>query len=237
MKNLFEIVDQCLGIKLTSSQIDSFMVYENLLLEWNAKFNLTSITDPNEIHIKHFLDSLTLRKVIRENEPFSLIDIGTGAGFPGIPLKIILPEMALTLVESSHKKADFCKIAVEKLEMSNTSVSSARAEELGRNPLYRESFDWAVARAVADLSVLSEYCLPLVKVGGKAIAMKGANTEKEIINALPAIKILGGEIYEKIKFDLPENFGERKLIVIKKTALTPTVFPRRPGLAAKKPIS
>ena len=237
MNDLFEIVYQSLGIELTSSQIEAFTAYEALLLEWNTKFNLTSITDPDEIHIKHFLDSLSLLKVIQENRPFSLIDIGTGAGFPGIPLKIIFPDMALTLVESSHKKAYFCNTVVEKLNLLNTSVITARAEDLGRNRVYREQYDWAVARAVAHLSVLSEYLLPLVKVGGKAIAMKSPNGNVEISKALPAIKILGGEICEKIEFDLPEDFGERALIVINKAGSTPAIYPRRPGLATKKPIN
>jgi 16S rRNA (guanine527-N7)-methyltransferase len=237
MKKLFEIIYQCLGVELTSSQIEAFMIYENLLLKWNGKFNLTTITDPNEIHIKHFLDSLTLLKIIQKNGEFSLIDIGTGAGFPGIPLKIILPEMALTLVESSHKKAEFCKVVVEELKLSNTSVLTARVEELGKDSVYREQYDWAVARAVADLSVLSEYLLPLVKIGGKAIAMKSANSEDEIKRVRHALEIMGGEIIEKIKVDLPEDFGERTLIVINKIAATPAAYPRRTGIPVKRPIS
>jgi 16S rRNA (guanine527-N7)-methyltransferase len=237
MKKLFEIIYQCLGIELTTSQIEAFTLFENLMLKWNSKSNLTTITDPNEIHIKHFLDSLTVLKIIQNNGAFSLIDIGTGAGFPGIPLKIIMPDMALTLVESSHKKADFCKSVVEELKLSNTSVVTARAEELGKDSIFREQYDWAVARAVADLSVLSEYLLPLVKIGGKVIAMKSANSENEIKRARHALEILGGEITEKIKLDLPEGFGERILIVINKIAATPAAYPRRPGIPVKRPIS
>jgi 16S rRNA (guanine527-N7)-methyltransferase len=237
MKNLFEIIDQCLGIELTTTQIEAFTLFENLLLKWNGKFNLTTITNPHEIHIKHFLDSLTVRKIIQNNAAFSLIDIGTGAGFPGIPLKIIMPEMVLTLVESSHKKVEFCKSVVEELKLSNTSVVIARAEELGKDPIFREKYDWAVARAVADLSVLSEYLLPLVKIGAKVIAMKSANSEDEIKRASHALEILGGEITEKMKLDLPEDFGERILIVINKIASTPAAYPRRTGIPAKRPIN
>jgi 16S rRNA (guanine527-N7)-methyltransferase len=237
MENLQTLLDQFLGIELTPSQINAFQSFENLLLSWNEKFNLTSITDPVEIHIKHFLDSLTVLRVIHNSDVFSLIDIGTGAGFPGIPLKIMLPEMALTLVESSQKKAEFCKVVVKELQLTNTSVVAARAEDLGKDPAHREKYDWAVARAVAELSVLAEYLLPLVKIGGKALAMKSANMEAETQKASHAFSVLGGELFENVKLGLPKGFGERTLIVMKKVNSTPNTYPRRAGTPSKKPIS
>ena len=237
MENFRELLLQSLGIELSPSQLDNFQVFENLLLDWNGKFNLTSITDPAEIHIKHFLDSLTVLRIIQNSGDLSLIDIGTGAGFPGIPLKIMLPELSLTLVESSQKKAEFCKVVVEKLQLTNTSVIAARAEDLGKAPHHREKYDWAIARAVAELSVLAEYLLPFVKIGGKALAMKGANAEGEIQKAGHALSILGGEISEIVNLDLPNDSGQRTLIVMKKIAPTPAAYPRRAGMPSKKPIS
>ena len=166
-----------------------------------------------------------------------MIDIGTGAGFPGIPLKIMLPELSLMLVESSQKKAEFCKTVVEKLHLSNTSVIAARAEDLGKDPNHREKYDWAIARAVAELTVLAEYLLPFVKIGGKALAMKGANTDGEVQKSGQALSILGGEISEIVNLDLPNDSGQRTLIVMRKIAPTPPSYPRRAGMPSKKPIS
>ena len=237
MENFQEILLRSLGIELSHSQMHDFQVLEDLLLEWNGKFNLTSITDPADIHIKHFLDSLTVFKIISNSRGLSLIDIGTGAGFPGIPLKIMLPELSLTLVESSQKKAEFCKVAVEKLQLSGTSVIAARAEDLGKDPHHREQYDWAIARAVAELSVLSEYLIPFVKIEGKALAMKGANAEGEIQKAGHALSILGAELSEIVNLDLPNDSGQRTLIVMNKIASTPAAYPRRAGVPSKKPIS
>jgi len=236
MENFRELLLQSLGIELSPSQMDDFHVFKDLLLDWNGKFNLTSITDPVEIHTKHFLDSLTVMQIIQNNGDLSLIDIGTGAGFPGIPLKIMLPEISLTLVESSQKKAEFCKVVVEALQLTNTSVIAARAEDLGKAFLHREKYDWAIARAVAELSVLIEYLLPFVKIGGKALAMKGANADDEIQKAGHALSILGGELSEIVDLNLPNESGQRTLIVMKKVASTPIAYPRRAGMPSKKPI-
>jgi 16S rRNA (guanine527-N7)-methyltransferase len=236
MKNFQDFLRQSLGIKLSSLQINAFQVFENLLLKWNKKFNLTSITDPEEIHKKHFLDSLTVLRVLPNSGEFSLIDIGTGAGFPGIPLKIMLSEMAVTLVESSQKKAEFCKVAVNELHLTNTSVIAARAEDLGKDSQHREKYDWAIARAVAEMSVLAEYLLPFVKIGGKAIAMKGAKNEPEIQKAGHALSILGGEISDNVNLELPNDSGKRTLIVMNKIFATPGAYPRRAGMPSKKPI-
>jgi 16S rRNA (guanine527-N7)-methyltransferase len=237
MEKFHNYLLQLLGIELTTLQKNAFQTFEKLLLDWNQKFNLTSITNPEEIHIKHFLDSLSVLRVIPTSGEFSLIDIGTGAGFPGIPLKIMLPEMTLTLVESSQKKAEFCKAAVNELHLTNTIVIASRAEDLGKDPNHREKYDWAIARAVAELSVLAEYLLPLVKIGGKALAMKGASTEAEVQKAKHAISILGGELSENMQLELPNGSGGRTLIVIKKNTATPHAYPRRAGMPSKKPIS
>jgi len=235
--NLRELVMTSLGIELSSDQLDDLQIFENLLLEWNGKFNLTSITDPVEIHIKHFLDSLTVLKLIQNKSNSSLVDIGTGAGFPGIPLKIMLPDLSLTLVESSQKKAEFCKVAVKELQLTNTTVISKRAEDLGRDPAHREHYDWAIARAVAELPVLAEYLLPLVKIEGKALVMKGGNVTSEIQKAEHAITILGAEISDIVNLELPNDFGQRTLVVMKKISPTPAAYPRRAGTPSKKPIS
>ncbi|MCD6356805.1 MAG: 16S rRNA (guanine(527)-N(7))-methyltransferase RsmG [Anaerolineaceae bacterium] len=226
-----------LGIILSDRQIEQFIAYEQLLLEWNTKINLTSITEPHNIHIKHFYDSITCMKVIPSSGKYSLIDVGTGAGFPGIPLKIVNPSIQLTLVESIGKKTNFCKTAVENLQLSNINIITARAESIGHELLFRETFDWAVARAVAPLSTLVEYLLPLVRIGGNALIQKGTAVEKELNQSLKAIWILGGEIKKTITITLPENMGGRRLIHIIKTRLTPEIFPRRPGIPKRKPLA
>ncbi len=237
MEIFLQQVNDTLSISLTPSQVSMFVMYEALLLEWNAKFNLTTITSPDEIRIKHFLDSLTCLRVIPEQGTFSLIDIGTGAGFPGIPLVIINPSIKLTLVESVGKKADFCRIAVEELHLSNTQVVPNRAETIGQDKNFRESYDWAVARAVAPLPVLAEYLLPLIRVGGSMLAQKGGDVDNEIDQAENAIKILGGKLDSVIPISLPSGMGKRTLIRIGKITPTPEKYPRRPGAPKKSPIN
>lgn len=207
-----------------------------LLQDWNQKFNLTSLTEEKEILIKHFLDSLVCFHFMPRSIAFSLIDIGTGAGFPGIPLKIVNPYIRLTLVDSVQKKVEFCKLLVKELGLSDVEVLHARAEDIGQDNHYREKFDWSVARAVADLSVLAEYMLPLTAVGGFMLAMKGAEVGQEVEKANPAISLLGGDINQIEKIYLPENFGERNLILIKKIKSTPQKYPRKPGKPTKKPL-
>ena len=236
MEQFNSFLNEIAGVTLTSSQIADFNKFENLLVEWNEAFNLTSITSSVEIKIKHFVDSLTCLKVLSIKENFSMVDVGTGAGFPGIPLKIVMPWIKLTLVESSQKKSGFCRTVVDQLHLADTDVVTMRAEDLGRNVKYRGHFDWAVARAVAELPVLAEYLLPLLKIGGKALAMKGAQIEKEVDNSQNAIEVLGGSFHNQIKFALPQGYGERSLIVIKKVNPTPNNYPRRAGLPSKKPV-
>jgi len=237
MENFLRQVNDNLHISLSPTQVNMFVMYEALLIEWNTKFNLTTITDPSDVRVKHFLDSLTCLHVIPEQGSFSLIDIGTGAGFPGIPLVIINPSIKLTLVESVRKKSDFCQIAVEKLRLTNTQVITSRAETIGQDQKFRECYDWAIARAVAPLPILAEYLLPLVHIGGSMLAQKGGYVDNEIDQSENVIKILGGKLDLVIPISLPDGMGERTLIQIRKITPTPTKYPRRPGVPKKKPLN
>lgn len=225
-----------LNLELTSRQIKAFEVYETELMDWNEKFNLTAIRDSAGIRTKHFVDSLTCLLAWKNSPPERLIDIGTGAGFPGIPLKILYPRLQLTLVESVGKKLQFCQHMVDTLQLEHVTLIQARAEELGLNRLHREQYDWAVARAVANLPVLSEYLLPLVKVGGSVLALKGESGPAEAQAAEKAIQVLGGHFKQLIPILLPGVVETRYLILISKVAATPPGYPRRVGLPAKRPI-
>ena len=221
-------------IKINDEQIKSFEKYMNLLLEWNEKINLTAITQPEEIKLKHFVDSLTVLKYINDDD--KVIDIGTGAGFPGIPLKIMNKNTKITLLDSLNKRINFLNIVIEKLDLSNIQAIHGRAEEIARNKLYREKYDVAVSRAVANLSTLTEYMLPFVKIGGKCICMKGANVNEELERAQNAIKELGGEIERVDNFYLSDNDNERNIIVIKKVKETNPKYPRKAGTPSKEPL-
>jgi len=236
MESLKRWTAEILALNLNETAIQLFAHYQRLLQDWNQKFNLTSLTEEKEILIKHFLDSLVCFHFMPRSIAFSLIDIGTGAGFPGIPLKIVNPYIRLTLVDSVQKKVEFCKLLVKELGLSDVEVLHARAEDIGQDNHYREKFDWSVARAVADLSVLAEYMLPLTAVGGFMLAMKGAEVGQEVEKANSAISLLGAQINQIEKFFLPENFGERNLILIKKIKPTPQKYPRKPGKPTKKPL-
>lgn len=220
--------------KLNNEQIKAFDEYAKMIIEWNKMINLTSITDMDEIELKHFIDSLTISKYIKDGE--KVVDVGTGAGFPGIPLKIYNNTLNVTLVDSLNKRIKFLENVIEKLKLSNVVAVHARAEEVGRSNKYRESFDVATSRAVANLSVLVEYLLPLAKVGGKCICMKGPNIEDEINGAKNAIKILGGEIERIDNFELPNSDIKRNIIVINKIKKCDIKYPRKPGEPLKKPL-
>lgn len=236
MKELAQHAHAMLGIRLTKDQVDALRVYEHELLEWNARFNLTAIDDPQKVRIKHFLDSLTCLCVLRETPFESLIDVGTGAGFPGLPIKIVYPHIRLTLVESVGKKAAFCRHMVETLGLDNVEVIQERAEALGHIQMHREQYDWAVARAVAILPVLAEYLLPLVRMGGGMLAMKGELAPAEAHAAEHAARVLGGHLRRLVPIHLPGVAEERYLVVMDKIAATPKPYPRRVGLPAKKPL-
>lgn len=222
------------NIEINEEQIKSFEKYINLLLEWNEKINLTAITQPEEVKLKHFVDSLTVLKYINDDD--KVIDIGTGAGFPGIPLKIMNENTKITLLDSLNKRINFLNIVIETLNLRNIQAIHGRAEEIARNKLYREKYDVAVSRAVANLSTLSEYMLPFVKVGGKCICMKGANVNEEIEKAKNAIKELGGEIERVDNFYLSDNDNERNIIIIRKVKETSSKYPRKAGTPSKEPL-
>lgn len=221
-----------INIILEEKQIENFYKYMNLLLEWNEKMNLTAITEPNEVILKHFIDSLTIANLIEKDQ--KIIDVGTGAGFPGIPLSIVKEEN-ITLLDSLNKRITFLEEVINKLELKNIKAIHARVEEFAKNKKERESYDIATSRAVAPLNVLLEYLLPLVKVGGICICMKGSNTE-EIEEAKNALKILGGEIEKIEKITLPESDITRNIIIVKKVKETPSKYPRKPGTPSKEPI-
>ena len=237
MQTYFPLLDDFKPFALTEGQKDQLSQVSALVLEWNQKLNLTSIIDPEQFWIKHIYDSLTCLPLVFAFGASSVIDIGTGAGFPGIPLKIAYPEMHLTLAESVKKKTDFCRLAVDTLELSNVTVIAERAEILGQHPSHREQYDWAIARAVAPLNVLAEYLLPLVNIGGHALAQKSGSVGEEISKANNAIQRLGGKIDNVIAAELPQDFGSRTLVTIKKIKPTVAEYPRRPGIPKKTPLS
>lgn len=236
MQTLIHNAQELFGIQLSNTQVDMLNVYERELISWNTKMNLTAIRDEAGIRTKHFLDSFSCVQAWGEKPPQTLVDVGAGAGFPGIPLKIIYPHLKLTIVESVGKKVNFCRHIVTSLHLENVNVIQSRAETLGQEPRFRESFDWGVARAVAKLPVLSEYLLPLVKVGGVMLAQKGESGPSEGHAAENALNILGGKLRKMIPVTLPRVVDERYLILIDKVGATPPKYPRREGTPGKKPL-
>ncbi len=225
-----------LGLRLSRRQLEAFARYEQLLLEWNRRVNLTAIRHPEAIRVKHFLDSLTCLLVMSNPSNQRVVDVGTGAGFPGLPLKIACPSLSLTLVESVGKKAAFCQAVIEELELPFVTIQTLRAEEIAHLPEHREKYDWAIARAVANLPTLVEYLLPLVRIGGSALAMKGESAPAEVHQAEYAVEILGGKVRKLIPIHLPQVAEDRYLVVIDKTAATPPQYPRKVGIPEKRPL-
>jgi 16S rRNA (guanine527-N7)-methyltransferase len=236
MESFTEKAQQSLRVQINERQARAFSIYSQSLIEWNNKFNLTAITDEVQIEEKHFLDSLSCLTLIRGLKVGEMIDVGTGAGFPGIPLKIMLPDLQLTLLESIGKKVEFCNYLVGKLELRGVTVIQGRAEDLGQDATKRERYDLGIARAVANLPVLAEYILPLVRSGGKMIAQKGMTAPEEVQRANHAIDLLGGCFQKLVPVKLPGISEERYLVLIDKIKTTPAKYPRRAGLPAKKPL-
>lgn len=222
------------GVELDNISLERFDVYARLLAEWNEKINLTAITDPEGIELKHFADSLSLFKYCTFGENESLIDVGTGAGFPGLALLIAKPDLKLTLLDSTKKKLAVIEDILKNIGLSATVLHS-RAEEAGQSEKYREKFDYATARAVANLRELSEYCLPFVKKGGSFISMKAARADEELFGAKKAIELLGGKV-EKVESFLLDEAGERNVIIINKLSSTPAKYPRPSAKIAKNPL-
>src|SRR5690349_18383202 len=236
MEKLIQDASTLFNVHITGRQATLFLSYEKELMEWNSKFNLTAIRDSESIRTKHFLDSLSCTLAWKSAPPNRLIDIGTGAGFPGVPLKIIYPNLKLTLVESVGKKAMFCQHIVRVLGLEQVDVIQCRAEDLGQKAEHREKYEWAVARAVANLNVLSEYLIPLVRVGGAMLAQKGENGPAEAQSAEEAMQLLGGKLKQLIPVNLPGVADDRYLVVVDKIAATPPKYPRKPGIPMKQPL-
>lgn len=238
-----ELNEFCKEIEEKSSKIDinldneicnKLYNYMNLLLEWNEKINLTAITDEKEIILKHFIDSFTINKFINSGD--KMLDIGTGAGFPGLPIKIIRPEVDVFLMDSLNKRINFLNEVIESLQLKNIEAFHSRAEEMAKNNKFREKFDVVTSRAVAKLNILLEYMLPYTKINGKCLCMKGPNIEEEIKEAEKALKILGGEIEKIEKIILPDSNIERNIIIIRKKSATPLKYPRKAGMPTKEPL-
>lgn len=237
MENIKEkLINQAkaLGIKVTAEQAEKFQRYMELLIEWNEKLNLTAITEPDEIVEKHFIDSLTLLLACRPKEGGKLLDVGTGAGFPGVPVKIMRPDLEVTLLDGSNKRLNFLGQLCGELGIECRRVHK-RAEEAGLDKTMRESYDLVTARAVAQLRVLCEYCLPLVKMKGFFVAMKGPGAGEELVEVKNALEILGGDKVEVKRIELPAA-GERNLIVVRKLSFTPKGYPRHGGTISKHPL-
>jgi 16S rRNA (guanine527-N7)-methyltransferase len=239
MKKLIEGAGK-LGIKLDSGQLKQFELYYRELIEWNKKINLTAITDYSSVQVKHFLDSLTVTLALSEEEvagpDFKIVDVGTGAGFPGVSLKILFPRPSLLLIEPTTKKTAFLDHIVGKLELENVEVLNSRAEEAAHLPAYREQFDLVLSRAVAPLPTLAELTLPFCRIGGRFIAQKKGGVDQEIAGAKKAIAVMGGRLDETRKIELDEFADVRYLVIIDKIYPTPREYPRRPGVPKRRPI-
>ena len=225
------------GITLSLEQLEQFERYFQLLVEWNEKMNLTGITEKNQVYEKHFYDSVTPAFYYDFSSANTLIDVGSGAGFPGIPLKICFPHIQLTILDSLNKRLTFLQEVINELRLEQVYLVHSRAEDAGQNPIYREKFDMVTARAVARLSVLSEFCLPFARVGGTFLVMKGLQSEEELNEAKKGIQVLGGKLKIMHTFTLPVEEAERNIVEIRKEKKTPKIYPRKAGIPAKNPIS
>lgn len=236
VKRLAHFSRELLGLELSPEVQRAFRIYATQLLEWNERVNLTAITDPEAIETRHFLDSLSVARVITFMPGQRVIDIGTGAGFPGLPLRMVFPFMDLTLMEATTKKTLFLAHIVKELKLDNVQIMDARAEEAGQDAASREQFDVVLARAVAHMPVLAEYMLPLCKVGGHCVALKGEHAVAEVQQTENALRILGGRVKKVLPVELPQVAETHHLVLIEKTAATPPKYPRRPGIPSKRPL-
>lgn len=224
------------GIKLTAEQLNQFDHYYRLLIEWNEKINLTAITDEDEVYTKHFYDSISAAFYFPMDRIKTVADIGGGAGFPSVPLKICFPYLDMTIIDSLAKRIHFLELVAKELKLTGLNAVHSRAEDAGQSPKFRESFDCVTARAVARLNILAEFCLPLARVGGHFVAMKGSDVSLELNEAKKGIKLLGGKTKKVETFSLPDEAGERNIVIIEKQEPTPKTYPRKAGTPAKKPL-
>lgn len=224
------------NINFDEDMYNKFMIYKDMIKEWNEKINLTAITEDTEIIQKHFIDSIKAFRFSPLKDAKRIIDVGTGAGFPGIPIKIIKPDIEVVLLDSLNKRVNFLNEVIHKLNLFDIGTVHGRAEDYGREENFRQSFDVVVSRAVANLAVLSEFCMPYVKVNGYFLAMKGPSVEEEIKDGTNAINILGGKIEDIISVDIEDTDLKHNLVVIKKVKETPKAYPRKAGTASKKPL-
>lgn len=242
MSKIFEHRVAELGIDLTNEMKEQFSRYYEMLVEWNKVMNLTGITEYEEVYEKHFLDSICIVKAFSEKNIFSsdsvknVIDIGTGAGFPGIPLKIVFPNIEITLLDSLNKRINFLNAVISDLGLSGIHTIHGRAEDYAKNQKFRANYDLCVSRAVANLAVLSEYCIPFLKVGGDFVSYKSGEIEEELDKSEKALSLLGGRIEKVVKFNIPETDIRRSFVIIKKEKNTPGKYPRKAGLPAKEPL-
>ena len=227
---------EALGITLTEQQINQFLIYYEMLVEWNEVMNLTAITEYEEVMKKHFVDSISLVKAYDVSKSVSVIDVGTGAGFPGLALKIAYPQLKLTLLDSLNKRIQFLNAVIVKLGLDGVDTIHGRAEDFAKPGKLREKYDLCVSRAVANLSTLSEYCLPFVKEGGEFISYKSEKIQEEMVKAEKAISILGGKVVKQVEFTLPDSDIYRNLFVIRKVKKTPGKYPRKAGLPSREPL-
>lgn len=236
--NIERLINGCekIGVSLTEEQLNQFIKYYEILVEWNSFMNLTAITEFDEVVTKHFVDSISLIKAVDLNKPLSIIDVGTGAGFPGIPLKIAFPELKITLLDSLNKRIKFLDEVISQLGLKEIEAIHGRAEDAAKSVDLREKFDLCVSRAVANLSTLSEYCLPFVKVGGMFVSYKSEKITEEMKMAEKAISVLGGEYENQVEFTLPDSDIYRNLFMIEKKKASPKKYPRKAGLPSKEPI-
>lgn len=234
-KNKMIELSKKINIDITDEQLKKFYRYMYLLLEWNEKINLTAITETDEVILKHFIDSMTVFKYLVESK--NIIDVGTGAGFPGIPIAIMNQNKNITLLDSLNKRINFLNEVCSELKINNIKTYHGRAEEFGHNKQHREKYDIAISRAVANMTTLVEYLIPFIKVGGRCICMKGNDIEEELEQAKFAIKELGGKIEKVERFNLPNSDMERNIIIITKTKETPNRYPRKAGTPSKMPLT
>lgn len=220
-------------VNLTEEMLEQFMTYKEMLLEYNKNINLTSIVDPKEIMLKHFADCLSIMPYCNFTDTTKIIDVGTGAGFPAVPVKIACPNIHVTLLDSLNKRINFLEDLIQELDLDNVTCIHGRAEDIGKNPELRETFDYAVARAVAQLAVLAEYTLPFVKIGGKLIALKARDAENEIVDSEEMLTTLGGKVVDVIDVVIPFTDLEHKLVIVEKISNTPDKFPRKPNQIKK----